>query len=159
MAKRKKKKVSDGLPRYPDDPDYYCEHATKFCLLGATNADLGRMFDVSERTVENWMQKHKEFKEAIHAGRELADADVASSLYRRAKGWSHKAHKIMQFQGEPVIVPYTERYPADVQAASLWLTNRQPKRWKNKVSNEHSGPDGEAIQVRSIQRVIVDPKA
>lgn len=157
MAKGKKQ-TDDGLPKYASDPDYYCEHATKFCLLGATNADLGRMFDISERTVENWMKKHADFKHAIFKGRELADADVASSLYRRAKGWSHRATKIMQYQGDIVMQDYTERYPADVQAASLWLTNRQPKRWKNKVSNEHSGPDGDAITVRTIQRVIVDPK-
>lgn len=145
-----------GLPRY--DEDYHPEHAYKFCILGATNADLGRMFGVSERTVEHWMTKHKEFKKQIHAGRELADADVAMSMFRNAKGWKHRATKIFNNEGRITIVPYTEKYPPNFQAGAMWLTNRQPKNWKNKTSNEIGGPDGGPLEVRVIRRVIIDPK-
>jgi len=30
-------------------------------------------------------------------------------------------------------------YPPDVNAASLWLRNRQPRLWRDKVEHEHSG--------------------
>lgn len=147
-----KKNLRDGT-RY--DPDYHPEHAAKYCLLGATNADLGRMFEVQEETVEKWMRQHREFRDAINEGRELADADVAHSMYRRAKGWSHRATKIMQYEGQVITKDYIERYPADVRAGEFWLTNRQPDKWKHKV--EHSGDPNNPIKIERIERIIVDP--
>jgi|EndMetStandDraft_8_1072994.scaffolds.fasta_scaffold223103_1 hypothetical protein len=35
-------------------PDY-CELARNYCLLGATNEDLGSFFDVTSRTIDNWI--------------------------------------------------------------------------------------------------------
>jgi hypothetical protein len=33
---------------------------------------------------------------------------------------------------EPVYAEYTEHYPPDTGAASLWLRNRQPEKWRDK---------------------------
>jgi hypothetical protein len=41
--------------------------------LGATNADLGRMFEVDERTIGQWIADRPEFSHAVKAGREVAD--------------------------------------------------------------------------------------
>ena len=62
-------------------PDYAAV-VEKLCLLGARDADLARAFDVSESTIDNWKAAHPEFLAALKAGRELADAEVANSLYR-----------------------------------------------------------------------------
>jgi hypothetical protein len=62
---------------------------------------------------------------------------VANSLYNRAKGYEVQDVKIFQFQGSEVIVPYTKIIEPDVSAASLWLRNRQPKKWRDKI--EHTG--------------------
>ena len=32
----------------------------------------------------------------------------------------------------PVCASYTEHYPPDTQAASLWLRNRQPAKWRDR---------------------------
>ena len=117
----------------------YAEQAYKLCLLGATDVELANIFEVSESTLNLWKQQHPEFSESIKRGKAEADANVAERLYQRAMGYSHEAVKIFMPQGadRPVYAPYTERYPPDTQAASLWLRNRQPKKWRDKQEIEN----------------------
>lgn len=148
-----KKNLVDST-RY--DPDYHPEHAAKFCLMGATNAKLGQLFEVAESTIESWLQKHKAFKAAVLEGRELADAEVAHSMYQRACGYKHKATKIFYdaIAGHVEKVPYIERYAPDTNAGKFWLMNRQ--RWKDKSEQVVSGGDNPIVH--EIRRVIVDPQ-
>ena len=45
----------------------------------------------------------------------------------------HRAVKIYRSEDGGVIkVPYEVHHPPDTQAASLWLRNRQPHRWRDK---------------------------
>lgn len=117
----------------------YAEQAYKLCLLGATDAEMADFFRVTEQTLNNWKKSHPEFFESITRGKLLADAEVAEKLYQRAKGYSHEAVKIFNHQGVKMVVPYVEHYPPDTQAASLWLRNRQPAKWRDKQDIEHSG--------------------
>lgn len=113
----------------------YAAMAEKIALLGATDADLAGVFDVCEATINVWKKEHQEFSRALSRGKLEADAEVASSFYHRARGYSHSAVKIFMPAGakEPVYAPYTEHYPPDTQAASLWLRNRQPKLWRDRT--------------------------
>lgn len=121
------------------------ETAHKLCLLGHTNADLARHFGCDESTIDRWIASKPTFKIAVVTGRDVADAEIAASLYHRAKGYSHPAVKIMsvaQGAGAASVVErhdYVEHYPPDTAAASLWLRNRQGAKWKDKTETEHSG--------------------
>lgn len=125
----------------------YCEQAEKLCKLGATDKEMADFFGVSEQTVNSWKQQHPEFFESLKRGKALADANVAERLYQRAMGYSHEAVKIMQYEGSPVVVPYTEHYPPDTTAAIFWLKNRRPDVWRDKVQNEHTGKDGGPLAI------------
>ena len=116
----------------------YSDLAAKFCLLGATNDDLAAMFEVSSRTIDNWIASVPAFSAAVKAGREVADATVAERLYARAVGFSHPAVKIFQSGGVPLEVPYTEHYPPDTTACIFWLRNRRRQDWREKVEHEHN---------------------
>lgn len=118
----------------------YVELAFKFCLLGATNDKLAELFEVSPSTIDLWIAEHEEFSGSVKAARFQADAEVANSLYHRARGYSHNAVKIFQSKGDsgPEIVPYIEHYPPDTAAAFIWLKNRAG--WKDK--QELTGADG-----------------
>ncbi len=145
------KKRDPDSPRY--DPDYHPEHAAKFCLMGATNTKLAQLFEVAESTIEQWLQKHPDFKMAVAEGRDLADADMAHAMFRRGIGWSHRATKIMQYEGDILTKDYTERYPGDVTAQKFWMMNRRG--WKDKSEQVVEG--GDKPQVHEIRRIIVDP--
>lgn len=149
MARDKKAAASEG--KHPGGretlyQEQYAEQAYKLCLLGATDVELADFFGVVEKTIYNWKDAQPEFLQAITRGKMMADAQVAESLFKRALGYSHPAVKIMTVNGAVVHEDYTEHYPPDTPAASLWLRNRQPEKWRDKVTQEHTGADGGPIQ-------------
>jgi hypothetical protein len=123
----------------------YAELAYKFCLLGASDERLAEMFDVVVSTIYEWKLAVPEFSEALTRGKEVADAEVAHALFHRAKGYSHMEDDIRTVAlpsgggSEIVITPTVKHYPPDTGAATLWLKNRQPKVWRDKVETELSG--------------------
>lgn len=108
----------------------YAEQVERLCKLGLTDKELGEFFEVSEQTINAWKKKYPEFLEALKKGKVLADANVVESLYRRACGYQHDAVKILQHNGNPVVVDYTEHYPPDTTACLAWLHNRQRDKWQ-----------------------------
>jgi hypothetical protein len=109
-------------------PDY-CELARNYCLLGATNEDLGGFFEVTSRTIDNWIAAHPEFARAVREARALADARVARCLYQRAVGHEHKIERTVWHLGKERTADDTLYYPPDVRACIFWLRNRQPQLW------------------------------
>lgn len=120
------------------------ERAFAAAQRGATDQEIAETLGVSERTFYSWCHEHPEFLQATKVGKEAADQRVERSLYRRALGYSHESVKIFMPAGAkyPVYAPFTEHYPPDTQAASLWLRNRQPEKWRDKTEVEHSGTVG-----------------
>ena len=111
----------------------YTEQAHKLCLLGATDQELADFFEIDVRTVYDWKRTKPEFSQAIARGKIFADAQVAAKLYERACGYVVNATKLYrQNDGSVLQVPYQIEHPPDTQAASLWLRNRQPHRWRDK---------------------------
>lgn len=117
----------------------YAGQAYKFCLLGASDERLAELFGVAVSTIYEWKLVFPEFSEALMAGKEVADAEIAYSLFHRAKGYSHPEDDIRALNGAIVITPTIRHYPPDTGAATLWLKNRQPKVWRDKVEAELSG--------------------
>ena len=147
-------KHAGGRPtKYKDE---YVDLAYKYCLLSATDNDLAKFFEVDVATVNKWKIDHPEFYDSIKRGKEIADAQVASRLYKRAIGYERKEDKIFQFKGEPVVVPTEVHYQPDTTAAIFWLKNRQPAKWRDTQNIEVSGLNGGPIEVNNIQALNYD---
>lgn len=160
-ADKPKEKRPEGRPSsYKPE---YAELCFKFALLGASDARMAELLGVAESTFHLWKTQHPEFSESINAGKEEADAKVAASLYHRAIGYSHKEDDIRtvalgnNMGSEIVITPTEKHYPPDTQAASLWLRNRQPKLWRDKVDVSHQNPDGSPLDL-NLKVSFVTPK-
>lgn len=127
--------------RPTDYREEYNEQARKLCLLGHTDKELAEFFGICEATLNNWKIEHPEFLESLKKGKEVADADVAQSLYHRAIGYSHEEDDIRTVStgggSEIVITPTIKHYPPDTAAAIIWLKNRQGKKWRDKQVFEH----------------------
>jgi len=122
-------KMKKGRPtKYREDFD---EQARRLCLLGLTNEGLALFFGVDDATISRWLANYPDFCSAVKAGRILADAKVAESLYNRAIGCSHPETKVFNNGGEIITYEVMKYYPPDPGAAKNWLCNRQPKLWKN----------------------------
>lgn len=125
----------------------YAEQVFKYCLLGATNADLARLFDVSISSIDEWIATRIDFSCAVKKGREEADAKVASRLFARATGYEQKAVKIASTpDGAEHITEYTERFPPETAACIFWLKNRRPDKWRDKLDTTVTGADGGPVQ-------------
>lgn len=100
-----------------------------------TDSDLCQFFGVTEKTMYRWKHEYPKFRHATDRGKELVDDVAEVSLYKRATGYQHEAVKIFLPAGakKPVIVPYTERFPPETAALRLWLMNRRPDRWRERL--------------------------
>ena len=149
--------IIDEFGRSSFSPDYY-ELVFNYCLLGATNKEIAVFLGIPHHTIDMWSNRDRIFRSAIDAGRAQADARVSTSLYRRATGYSHKAVKIFYDAKEDHVetVEYIQHYPPETSAAIFWLKNRQSDRWKDKVTNEHSGPDGRPIEVENVRTTLAE---
>ena len=149
VAEKPKRKIGRPTSFRPE----FTEQAFRLALLGAVDEDMAEFFGVSIPTFYAWKKNHPEFLKALTRGKVEADATVAHSLYHRANGYSHNAVKIFMPAGakEPVYAPYTEHFPPDTAAATLWLKNRQPDKWRDKIDHEHSGevtsPQGAVVNI------------
>ncbi len=127
--------------------------AQALCQLGATDAELADFFGVAISTVGLWKTRHREFSEALKAGKGEVDDRVERSLLQRALGYTYDAVKIFPprtvvrrnkgkkttVEVRPVIVPYREHVPPDVVAAIFWLKNRRRDEWRDVQRHEHDG--------------------
>lgn len=116
----------------------YNQQAYRLCLLGATDKHLAEFFGVSESTINLWKLRYAEFSESLKVGKMMADANVAESLYHRSIGYSHPDTHVSVINHEVVLTELTKHYPPDTKAAFIWLKNRQPTLWRDKVEVEHS---------------------
>lgn len=132
-------KNKGGRPtRYKSE---YAEQARKLCLLGATDDALADFFEVSKVTINAWKKAHPEFLNSLKIGKQIADANVADSLYNRALGYSHPELKVFNNMGEIVTFECEKHYPPDPTSAIFWLKNRQPALWRDKQVEETKSDD------------------
>lgn len=130
-------------------------------MLGLTDLQMAEFFGISHQTYYDWQEAHPEFLESTMRGKTLADAETAVSLYKRANGYSHEAVKIFLPPGasEPVYAKYTEHYPPDTPAASLWLRNRQKALWRDTQSLQQLDKNGNPTDapMRVVIELVGDP--
>ncbi len=118
----------------------YVERVANLALNGATDAEIADDLDVSIATLYNWRAKHPAFLSALKYGKEQSNERVERSLYLRAVGYEHDAVKVsFDKNGNPIYAPYRELVPPDPGAQKLWLMNRKPEEWKERV--EFTRPD------------------
>jgi len=148
-----KKTKSNERPIKGQPTKYQAEYAEltyRFCLLGATDEQLAEMFGVMESTINNWKRKYPEFTKSVRAGKMIADANIANSLYEQAVGFTRKVKKIVLVMGQPETVEYEEYFPPSTTAAIFWLKNRDKKHWRDKQDVEHNGEIGLAAFFKKL---------
>jgi hypothetical protein len=127
----------------------YPVQVRRLVSTGASWRQIADYFGVAVSTIQRWVQVHPEFEAAIRATKDEADLAVEKALFQRATGYTVDSVKIFQYEGVPVEAGFQEHVPPDVNAIKLWLTNRKPAEWREKVDLEHSGEV-------AIKRVIAD---
>ena len=108
----------------------YDEMVLKMARLGISERQMSNVLGVTEQTLNNWKRDNPSFLESLREGKEPSDACVAQSLYNRAIGSVVYEEKVGKDGGTYTL---KREIPPDTAAASLWLRNRQPKLWRDKI--------------------------
>lgn len=139
MAKigRPKEKVADKVD---------LEIVAMLVEKGLTDEELAKVFNKNPSTINDW-KKDPEFFQVLKKGKDIADAKVVASLYKRACGYDIKRKMFIKGMG---LMDVEQHYPPDTVACIFWLKNRQREDWKDRV--EHGGPDGKPISVNIVSQ-------
>ena len=125
----------------------YAHFALHDTMLGATDADLAELFNVSEVTINAWKKKHPDFLKSLKKGKMTADAKVVECLYQRATGYQAPAVKIFNQNGKIIEHKYRQHYPPDVTAQIFWLKNRRPQQFREKPEVAVTVNNGNAVDL------------
>lgn len=163
MTKRKDPKDHKPDGRPTDYKPEYVEQVFKLCLLGVTDDEIAKFFEVSQKTINNRKKDHPEFLQSIREGKETADIEVANKLYHRAKWMTITKREVVKYKiwrdkETYEIVEYDQELPPDPQCIHYRLNNRKSKKWKNKheVSGDPENPI--KLQIPNVKLVLNQPK-
>lgn len=107
---------------------------------GMTNQDIADKIGVTKRTFTRWMEEYPEIREAVNTSKELVDYKVENALLKAALGYTAKESKVIMRlrQGKLTTVEQEtviKEIAPDVRAITLWLNNRQTKKWRRNADN------------------------
>jgi hypothetical protein len=127
------------------NPDTFPLLAEGYARQGLIDTQIAKNLGIGKTTFYIYEQKHAEFREAIMRGKMPVDFEVENSLLKIAKGFKHEeTTKIMTLDQDDnpkvkELKSVSKYIPPNERAIEFWLSNRNPERWKNKQSVEHSG--------------------
>jgi hypothetical protein len=136
MVDMKRTRKRRGVGRPVLWKEIYVTIAYEMALLGATDAVLARALNITEERLRVWKAERPEFYEALQAGKDLADARVAHSLYKRAVGYEYEEEIIHVVKGMLQRVVVTKRVHPDPWSAHKWLISRQRGVWTDLSKSE-----------------------
>ena len=108
-------------------------------VLGATDEKLAEVFECDVSTINRWKLAHTDFRDSILSGKGYADAQVASALFKKAKGYTQTEEKAFMYKGDLFTEDVEVYYPPDGPSIFFWLKNRQRDLWRDRQDVAHSG--------------------
>lgn len=124
----------------------YIEQARKLCLLGHTDEEMAKFFEVHISTIYQWKLDFPDFSDAIKQGKDIADIDVAEKLHTKAMGaitikqtaikmkdtiYNSEGRKVSEEERIEVVDLMTQEAP-DTTALIFWLKNRKSSAWRDR---------------------------
>ncbi len=104
-----------------------------------TKNELAKKLGVAPKTLSLWESKYPEIEEALRQGREITDVRVENAILKKALGFeTTEVKKVVKADGAEEITTVVKSVPPDVSAASVWLKNRCPERWRDKPQEDDS---------------------
>jgi hypothetical protein len=148
--------------RPTDFKDEYIHQAYVVCAEGGfTNPSLGKLFNVTARTISNWLRNIPEFKDAVQSGKDEFDSDRGErALIKRMLGFRYtETTKEAGEDGELKVTKKVSKYlPPDIRGLEMFLYNRRSMRWKRIKHVELTGADGGPIKTKEITSFPKEPE-
>lgn len=131
-------------PGQPGRPTKYTKDMAKRAALcarrGFTHPEICQVLAISRDTFWRWRLKYPGFEKALTIPVQQANARVVRSLYERATGHTRVTEQVvMEKNGdtsEARVIQVAITEAPETAAMSLWLRNRLPQEWRDKVEVE-----------------------
>ena len=94
---------------------------------GLTDDQIAHNIGISRATYYDWKNKHPDFLDALKRSKEVADYEVESALFKKAK-------------------------LGDVTAQIIWLKNRRPDKWRDKADMTLTPSNGVLESLLELKR-------
>lgn len=132
---------------------------------GLTDEALADYLHISRRSLYKYKREHPEFAEAVQRGKDVFDSRVVESkLLERACGYYYdeETSELSATQlpdgnpgvAEMILVKIVRKHVIpDVGAISLWLKNRNPKRWRE-IQNIIIEDAEEELTVEQAKKIL-----
>lgn len=115
---------------------------------GLIDEQIAKNMGIGTSTLYEWKNRFPEIVEALKRGKEIVDQEVENALLKRALGYQYvEVRTEREGEGPAKITETVKEVLPDVGAQIFWLKNRQPEKWRDKQSIEHSGPAGGPLQI------------
>lgn len=156
-VEQKEKKVYRKTGRPSSyDPAYHLKTAFNLTVSGYTNDEIAAIFGIDHDTFYEWLRKYKDFSDAVARGKEPTIGEVGNALRERARGfewWEEVPLKVKQPDGsEKIVITKVKRLvPPDTNAASLYLRNRAPDKWRDQ---QHIETTGDLKAAEELQKLL-----
>lgn len=125
---------------------------------GLIDRQIAHNCGVAYSTFRTYINKHPELAAAMAKGKEVADYEVESALFKRATGYTVRLEKA-KVLSDGTVVEYEEdmHVPPDTTAAIFWLINRtrDTGKWMDTRRVEHSGPGGGPMEISSWAELVL----
>lgn len=151
----------------------YLEQIAQWAEKGATIKEIAAKLNVAYSSLRKYLdqgnqgdEKYVALAAAFKEAAEVPDDNVEASLYKKTQGYNAKVlknYKVKRIEYDGVTGKKLREYeemvevfdevhvPADTNAIIFWLTNRQPKKWKHKPSEEQSEENsGGVVQLPAV---------
>lgn len=99
------------------------------------------------------MDESEDFRKTVNALRAKADDQVEKALFDRALGYTEPVTKaFVDKDGGEHQIEQDMHVPPDVKAINMWLMNRRPADWRNRVEVEVKGDH--VARVEELAKVL-----
>ena len=107
---------------------------------GLTDEQISRRIGISRSTLAEWKKRYPDISDTLKKSKEVADAIVEDSLFKRAVGYRYdevtyeRVKNAATGEFEQVETKrVTKEVQPDVGAQIFWLKNRKPDKWKDRI--------------------------
>jgi len=148
MAQKNTKKRTIATRKISYDPTRHPSIIFALAVVGKLDGEIARLLDIGKGVFARWQSAYPEVHKALEdAKKEGAVLEVESAMFKRALGFTASTQSVRSkivkgAEGQPdklIPVGATKaeiNMAPDVKAGVFILTNRQPKKWKQKVEVE-----------------------
>jgi transposase-like protein len=131
-VKRKQRRHEHAGQPTKYNADHMPQFARFMCQRGAVMSEVADAFNVSTRTLFNWLNLHPELHDAVQVGVDTFNSRVERALAERAIGfWVTIKEEVRDEQGKVIQPEQRQYYPPDTRAIIFFLKNRMRDKYRN----------------------------